>query len=144
MPADPLPELTYISQASRRARLAFKKEFIRYYAVVSSPAIADPTDVYRSLERYLAGRRDDVGRPLDLEQLADELDAVMGEVAQDIRLDRSSRIELQENDSLPERFWECVEVVTEHRLERLLNLCTIPAPDPSLSEPTRLTLEDHP
>jgi len=116
-----LPRLTRASETRRRARLLFKKEFTRYYRVLCSDSIADPTDSYSSLEAFLTAWQQDVSEPHSPDRLKQELSALLGEVAQDLTGGRSRTSSGDwRPESLAERFWECVEVVEERLWRRLV------------------------
>lgn len=97
------------------ARLAFKRAFLTYYNDLSSPAIADPTEVFASCHVYLVLLQRQLGQTEFMRRLDDDTMHLAGQVEQELRQRFRDRVPQPSSEDIEDRMRECIE----HGLARL-------------------------
>lgn len=91
------------------ARLAFKRAFLAYYSVLSSPAIADPTEAFAACHVYLDLLLRRLGGDEFMRRLDDETMHLAGQVEQELRQRYRDRVPQPSSEDIEDRMRECIE-----------------------------------
>lgn len=90
-------------------RLAFKRAFSSYFVILSSPAIADPTEAFAAAREYLSALREQLGGEEFMHRLDDETTNLAGQVEQDLRHRWRGQEGRPDLADLEDRLRECFE-----------------------------------
>jgi len=90
-------------------RLTFKRAFAAYFVALSTPAVADPTEVFAAAHQYLSALWEQLGAEEFMRRLDDETTTLAGQVEQDLRHRWRDHREQPDFADLEDRLRECFE-----------------------------------